>query len=54
MIWISFAVGAFIGAMIGMMVMALAVASGKSSEVERLMDAYWQGRKEEIKFLKTL
>ena len=47
MVWISFAVGAFLGAMIGMMVMALAVASGRISEDGRVADAYRDGRQHE-------
>ena len=47
MVWISFAVGAFLGAMIGMMVMALAVAAGRISEDGRVADAYRDGRQHE-------
>ena len=53
MIWISFAVGAFIGATVGMMLMALAVASGQSSEVERLGESYRRGRTDGIRVAVT-
>ena len=47
MTWISFGVGCFVGGVLGMMVMALASATGRASEEERMTDAYWEGRKVE-------
>mgnify|MGYP003657838553 CR=1 FL=1 len=47
MIWISFGVGFLVGGMAGGLVMALASVTGRSSDQERVLDAYWDGRHQE-------
>ena len=51
MIWISFGVGFLVGGMAGGLVMALASVTGRASEQERVLDAYWDGRHQERRAL---
>jgi len=54
MIWISFGVGVLIGGMAGGFVMALVSVTGRASEQERVLEAYWEGRHHERRAAESL
>ena len=47
MIWISFAVGCLVGGMVGGCAMALVSVAGRAPDKKRVVDAYWDGRRQE-------
>jgi hypothetical protein len=54
MIWISFGVGFLVGGTAGGLVMALASVTGRSSDQERVLEAYWDGRHHERRAAESL